>query len=147
MTHENKDYIHALRSNGYRVTMSRLLVLDAVCACAEHATISSIQAWLQEMVPDIDRSTVYRSLDVLTQVGLIVESEMDGNKIYNIAGESKHHHLVCVSCDQVLTIPDDVLQPVIQQIQSTYGYEIFADHLVLQGRCTRCKEQSTVSQP
>ena len=92
MTHEEKDYITILRSNGYRVTPQRLIVLDAVCEYTGHATLADIQATVNDMDSTIDRSTIYRALDVLREVGLIVESEIENvGKIYRVAGESDHH--------------------------------------------------------
>lgn len=142
MTHENKDYIEALRSKGYRVTSQRLIVLDAVCEHQGHATIGDIQASVNDMDPSIDRSTIYRSLDVLRDAGLVVESEIEGTgKIYRIAGESDHHHLACISCGKVLTIPQTDVEPLLNHFLETYGFEVQTDHLVLNGLCQDCQHK------
>lgn len=140
MTHENKDYIKALRSKGYRVTPQRLIVLDAVCDHHGHATLADIQAAVYEMDPTIDRSTIYRSLDVLQEVGLIVGAEVgDAGKIYRVAGEADHLHLECLSCNQMMTIDLNEITPFIQHILETYGFTIQSDHLVLKGFCDKCR--------
>lgn len=140
MTHENKDYIKALRSKGYRVTPQRLIVLDAVCDHHGHATLADIQAAVYEMDPTIDRSTIYRSLDVLQEVGLIVGAEVgDAGKIYRVAGEADHLHLECLSCNQMMTIDLNEITPFIQHILETYGFIIQSDHLVLKGFCDKCR--------
>lgn len=141
MTHEEKDYIHILRSNGYRVTPQRLIVLDAVCAHQGHATLADIQAIVNDMDPTIDRSTIYRALDILSEVGLIVESEIaTSGKVYRIAGESHHHHLVCRVCGNVLTIDAESIAPFFQHLQDAYGFEVQADHLIFNGVCKKCAE-------
>lgn len=140
MTHENKDYIKALRDKGYRVTPQRLIVLDAVCAHHGHATLADIQASVYEMDPTIDRSTIYRALDVLQEVGLIVEAEIgETGKVYRVAGEADHLHLVCVSCGQVMTVSVDDMMPFLQHFRDTYGFDVQSDHLVLKGFCQDCR--------
>ena len=140
MTHEDKDYIQALRAGGYRVTPQRLIVLDAVCAEGGHATLGIIQARVLDMDPTIDRSTIYRALDVLCAVGLVVESEIgDEGKVYKIAGESDHHHLVCQGCGAIITVPHAVLAPLLEVIRGDYGFEVSVDHLTLPGRCPNCR--------
>jgi len=140
MTHENKDYIEALRSKGYRVTPQRLIVLDAVCASQGHATIADIHATVNHMDNTIDRSTIYRALDVLRDSGLIVESEIEGTgKVYRIAGESDHHHLVCSHCGKILTIQQDSIVPLFFHFQQEFGFQVQTDHLVFNGLCKDCQ--------
>ncbi len=140
MTHEDKDYIQALRASGYRVTPQRLIVLDAVCAQTGHATLADIQANVIDMDPTIDRSTIYRALDVLCAVGLVVESEIgDEGKVYKIAGVSDHHHLVCQSCGAIITVPHAVLAPLLDTIRTEYAFRVNVDHLTLPGRCAGCQ--------
>jgi Fur family ferric uptake transcriptional regulator len=142
MTHEDKDYIQALRSRGYRVTPQRLIVLDAVCAHQGHATLADIQAKVHDMDPTIDRSTIYRTLDVLREVGLIVESEVgETGKVYSVAGEADHHHLVCLSCGAVLTVDGDAIAPLLSHIRDAYGFEVQTDHLVFNGVCEVCRRE------
>lgn len=141
MSHEEKDYIQALRTRGYRVTPQRLIVLDAVCVHQGHATLADIQATVNHMDSTIDRSTIYRALDVLREVGLVVESDIEGaGKVYRIAGESDHHHLVCIACGAVLSVDQSALEPLLRTIREEYDFEIQADHLVFNGLCKDCRQ-------
>jgi len=141
MTHEEKDYITILRSKGYRITPQRLIVLDAICEHNGHATLADIQSTVNHLDSTIDRSTIYRALDVLREVGLIVESEIENiGKVYRISGESDHHHLVCVSCGTVLSISHDSAEPLLQHLLKEYGFELLADHLVFNGLCKDCQK-------
>jgi Fur family ferric uptake transcriptional regulator len=95
------------------------------------------------MDPTIDRSTIYRALDVLCAVGLVVESEIgDEGKVYKIAGESDHHHLVCQSCGAIITVPHTVLALILDTIRVEYGFQVNVDHLTLPGRCANCQASS-----
>lgn len=143
MPHENSDYIASLRSRGYRVTPQRLIVLDAVCEIEKHATFGDIYARVKELDPTIDQSTIYRALDVLCEVGLVVASEIgDLGKVYKIAGESDHHHLVCLNCGQVIRVDVETFRPVQDLIEQLYGFKINADHLSFNGVCQQCREKS-----
>jgi Fur family ferric uptake transcriptional regulator len=139
MSHEEKDYIQLLRSHGYRVTPQRLIVLDAVCEVGGHATLGAVMARVKTLDPTIDLSTIYRALDVWVEVGLVVVSDMgEEGKVYKIAGDSTHHHLICQSCGKVLTIRTDELKPLLDQLQAQYGFVVRADHLSLPGLCRDC---------
>lgn len=141
MAHEERDYFQILREQGYRVTPQRLTVLDAVCDIDGHPTISDIYSRVKELDPTIDQSTIYRALDVLCSVGLVVVSEIgDRGKVYKIAGATQHHHLVCAVCGAVLTIDNKMLQPLFEHIRIQYGFEVGTDHLALTGRCRQCRQ-------
>lgn len=146
MTHENTDYSEVLRKHGYRVTMPRMIVLDAVCAHKGHATIGDVQGIVHDMDPTIDRSTIYRALDVLVEVGLVVESDLGHTgKVYSIAGEANHHHLMCIQCGKVLSISADMVATLKQRIRETYDFELQADHLTLNGLCAECQEKKATT--
>lgn len=139
MSHENKDYIQILHSRGYRVTPHRLIVLDAVCELAGHATIADIRAKVKALDSTINPSTIYRALAVLTNAGLVTATEMqDGHKVYRIAGEASHHHLICQSCGNVQTVGSEAIAPLLQSILDSYDFIIIADHLALKGFCQQC---------
>jgi Fur family transcriptional regulator, ferric uptake regulator len=139
MSHEEKDYIQLLRSHGYRVTPQRLIVLDAVCEVGGHATLGAVIARVKMLDSTIDLSTIYRALDVWVEVGLVVVSDMgEQGKVYKIAGDSAHHHLICQSCGKVLTIRDDEFNPLLDHLQAKYGFILRADHLSLPGLCHDC---------
>ncbi len=139
MSHEDRDYIAALRAKGYRVTMQRLIVLDAVCELAGHATIAAVQGKVSELDPSIDRSTVYRALEVLTEVGLVVRADLPGKgSIYTISGATSHHHLVCRSCGKIITLDRAEVQPLVQHVRAAHHFELEAEHLIFDGICHAC---------
>lgn len=137
MTHENIDYIEILRRQGFRVTSQRLTVLDAVCDIGGHATLEQIQQRVKEIDPQIDPSTIYRALHVLCRAGLIVSAELDG-KVYEIAGETPHHHLVCTLCGGVQALDHIFVQQFYDQLQQKFGFVVSTDHLTLAGVCNQC---------
>ncbi|MBZ0305229.1 MAG: transcriptional repressor [Anaerolineae bacterium] len=144
MSHENVDYIKILRKKGYRVTSQRLTILDAVCDVGGHATIGQIYGRVKELDPSIDQSTIYRALDILCDVGLIVsaESETEG-KVYEIAGPKPHHHLICQNCGDMQTLEHQLVQAFFDVVQQHYAFSPDDEHLILHGICQRCRETRT----
>lgn len=141
MTHESQDYIQTLRDHGYRVTSQRLIVLDAICEIGGHATIGQIIAQVNYFDPGIDKSTIYRALDVLVEVGLVTETLLDKQgKVYTITG-ANHHHLVCQSCGQVLSLPNCEFQQFQRRIQQAYGFMIQSEHMAFKGLCSTCQSK------
>ena len=140
MTHENNDYVNQLRAHGYRVTLQRLIVLDAVCAVGGHATLNDILARVKEMDPSVDLSTVYRSLDVLVDAELVVATDLgEKGRVYRVSASSDHHHLVCEGCGRILTIPETVLAGLIETVRLDFDFDIRTEHLALPGRCRSCQ--------
>ena len=139
MTHESKDYIQILRDKGYRVTPQRLIVLDAICEIGGHADLSQITSHVNYLDPTIDKSTVYRALDVLCDVGLVIETMLDKQgKVYTIAGNN-HHHLVCQGCGRDFTLPDHEFVHFQQHIYEQYGFLIQSEHQAFKGLCKGCQ--------
>ena len=90
----------------------------------------------------IDRSTVYRTLDVFVEVGLVVSADMGiGEKVYEIAKLNPRHHLVCKKCGQELEIGNMVMQRLFCVIDEEYGFAVNMDLVVLFGRCEACQQE------
>ena len=84
-----------LRARGYRVTPQRQLVLEAVTKL-EHATPEEICASVQQTARGVNISTIYRSLELLEQLGLVTHTHLGhGAPRYHLAAEAEHVHLVC----------------------------------------------------
>ena len=96
------DWQTELRSRGYRLTPQRQLVLDAVRRLG-HGTPDEIAGAVQATAPSVNLSTVYRTLDLLEEVGLVTHTHLGhGAPTYHPADESDHVHLVCTDCGDIL---------------------------------------------
>lgn len=140
MSHHKREYEDEIRAKGYRVTPQRLIILDAVCDIGRHATIGEITARVRQNDPAIDQTTIYRTLKMLTDVGLIVSVNSDHDGIlYEIASISLHHHLVCDSCGRTIEIGDEDLKALNSAVQKRTGFKVRLSHLVLSGLCRDCQ--------
>ncbi|MCW5874182.1 MAG: transcriptional repressor [Anaerolineales bacterium] len=139
MSHNQLNYLEELHAAGYRVTSQRQAVLDAVCAAGSHAPIEKILLHVSKLDPSLNASTVYRSLAVFVETGLVVMAMDQGRKVYEIANTQPHHHLRCRVCGSMVTLNAATTSSFFEQLASSYAYKIDMDHLVIDGICKSCQ--------
>ena len=127
-----------LRARGYRVTPQRQLVLEAV-ARLDHATPEDIGAQVQQTARGVNISTIYRTLELLEQVGMVTHTPLGhGAPIYHAAAEQEHVHLVCRVCGRVDETAASVADPLVDRLRQERGFEIDVAHFAIFGRCADC---------
>ena len=118
------------------------LILELLQEEHAHFTAQEVYSHLKPRLPSVNPSTVYRALDRLTKGGQVSVSDMGtGAAVYELVGASPHHHLVCQGCHQVVTLSDELIQPLFKQVEGRSGYELTTNHLVLFGYCQSCAAQ------
>lgn len=146
MTHDTMDYEGIIRAAGHRVTLQRVIILDAVCAGGGHTTLKNIAARLRAMDPSIDRSSLYRTLKLFVELGLVISADApDGETVYEIPKPRKHHHLICRMCGREQEIGDEAIVGMIETVRERYGFTIAMDHLVLHGLCVQCHDPARLT--
>lgn len=135
---EQADLTKQLRAKGYRLTPARQLVLSAV-SVLEHATPDAICAEVQRTASSVNLSTVYRTLELLEELGLVTHTHLGhGAPIYHAAAEQQHLHLVCRVCGRVTEAQPDVADPLVEKLRVEQGFEIDVAHFAIFGRCAEC---------
>ncbi len=142
MTHQTLDYATRIREQGFRLTPQREIVLNAVCEGNGHTSFAEIQQRVEAQAPAINRSTIYRTLEFLQELSLVVVAHINGRTYYEIAQQRPHHHLVCAQCGAELAIDEEILLPAYNLITERYGFLVEADHLVFSGVCRECTERT-----
>lgn len=131
--------LDVLRGRGVRITTPRREILSALLRAGDHATADDVAALVQERAPDVHLSTVYRTLDSLTDLGVVEHVHFaHGAAAYHLA-PTDHRHLVCEVCGSVTDVPSELLHDLVQTVESRYGFELRADHFGLTGRCAACR--------
>ena len=139
MSHEDLDYENVLRQAGHRVTRQRLIILDAVCEGRGHTTLKQVFARVCQVDDTIDQSSLYRTLKLFVDLGLVVAATTDdGETYYEIARPQPHHHLICRQCGKQQEIAHDMVRVMFDLLQDTYGFHATSDHLVINGLCVTC---------
>lgn len=129
-----------LRSRGGRVTTPRRAILSALLEADHHVTADDLTAAVQRDHPEIHQSTVYRTLETLTELGVVDHVHLGhGGAVFHLAHE-RHQHLLCSSCGRVTEAPEDVVADLARQLDDRYGFALEARHFALTGRCARCRE-------
>ncbi|WP_026414793.1 Fur family transcriptional regulator [Actinomadura oligospora] len=128
-----------LRAKGYRVTPQRQLVLEAVHRL-EHGTPEEICTEVQRTAGGVNISTVYRTLELLEELGLVKHAHLGhGPPNYHLAAEAQHIHLVCRDCGRVNDVSLDAAASLAAGLDSDYGFETDVQHLTVYGRCKDCR--------
>lgn len=135
-----------LHERGMRMTPQRQLVLDAVRAL-EHATPDAICCHVQRIAPTINITTVYRTLDLLSDLGLVRHTHLGhGAPVYS-THDHEHLHLVCHRCGTVVEGPRELLDDVATETRERWGFELDAAHVALTGTCSTCVRDHTDDPP
>lgn len=138
MTGTGDDWRNRLRAGGYRVTPQRQLVLQSVQRLT-HATPERILTDVQETAEGVNLSTVYRTLEVLEEVGLVSHTHIGhGSPAYHSTEEVAHIHLVCGRCGAVLSVAAEVAQPFAERLREQVGFHTDISHVSLHGLCADC---------
>lgn len=127
-----------VRERGGRVTTCRRALIAELVATEDHVTADDLMARVQAKHPDIHRSTIYRSLSDLEDLGIVDHVHLGhGSAVYHLA-DSLHHHVVCEICGQVLEVPHEVFEPLAGSLRQRYGFELEPGHFAVIGRCATC---------
>ena len=135
-----------IRELGFRVTPQRQLVLEAIAETGEHASFEEIFERVRAKSSVVSQATVYRTLELFSKHNLIHANEISGRKVYELASDHQHHHLICQSCWYDQKIEDRLIPDLIYGIDEEYRFLVQSEHLVLLGLCSQCREQMTSQQ-
>jgi len=139
---EAPDWQGALRSEGYRLTPQRQMVLEAVQQLG-HATPDEVLREVQERASGVNASTVYRTLDVLEKTGLVSHTHLShGAPTYHPTSTPVHVHLVCRSCGWVGEAEPEVAAGFAEALRRQHGFETDLRHLTAFGRCASCRQET-----
>jgi Fur family ferric uptake transcriptional regulator len=126
-----------LRRVGQRVTPQRLAILGTLQS-GEHLSADDVFARVEPLLPGVNRSTVYRTLETFRDLGLVSMTDLGGGAHQFELFDEPHHHLICHRCGALLELDDDLVEPLREAIRVRYGFAPAIDHLALFGFCAVC---------
>jgi Fur family ferric uptake transcriptional regulator len=134
------DIVKKLTEHGYRLTPQRLMIISAIEDSDGHISAEEIYAQVIAKYPQVNISTVYRTLELLKQLDLVTETDFgEGWVRYHPAGKGHHHHLVCQECGAIIDLDETVLAPLKGVLLREYGFSADLRHLAIFGRCVKCR--------
>lgn len=148
MPDRQERFKQLLKANGLKVTTQRIAILEVLeDRPNEHLTAEEIYECVKGKYPEIGLATVYRTIQLLSELNLIDKLNLDDGFVrYEIGKQGNeisshhHHHLICLGCGKVLTFQDDLLENVEEKIQSTMNFQIQDHEVKFYGYCEECKE-------
>jgi Fur family transcriptional regulator, ferric uptake regulator len=133
------DWKQQLRSQGYRLTPQRQLVIEAVEELG-HATPDEVLRHVQQRAHGVNASTVYRTLDLLEKTGLVTHAHLGhGAPTYHPGWSPPHVHLVCRNCGRVDEVSPDLATDLVDGIRRQKDFETDVGHLTAFGLCGACR--------
>jgi Fur family ferric uptake transcriptional regulator len=106
-----------LREQGYRLTPQRTLIWEVLRQAGGHLTADEVATEVRRTLPDVNLSTVYRTLELLVSLDLVTETRLEGvAAYYEVSPEPEHHHFVCTRCGAVGHFGDALLAPVHDEL-------------------------------
>jgi Fur family ferric uptake transcriptional regulator len=137
---KDKSLPQVLRDHGYRLTPQRLMVLEAIEASHDHVSAEEIHARACLQYPYLNISTVYRTLELLKDKGLVAETDLGGGRfLYHPVGKAQHHHLVCRKCNGVHDIDIDAMSELRRELLARHGFSAELEHIAIFGTCANCE--------
>jgi Fur family ferric uptake transcriptional regulator len=128
-----------LRQRGLRWTPQRRQVSEVLATSEGHVTGAEIVERCRRLDPATVPSTVYRTLDVLEDLGFVRHGHgANGQEEYHVQPTTDHGHLHCASCGRQWELSDDEASAFVASIERGHGFQIDLSHLTLVGRCPDC---------
>jgi Fur family ferric uptake transcriptional regulator len=132
-----------LKEKGYRMTPQRMMVVEALHDTDKHVSAEEIYAQVKAKYPYANISTVYRTLELLKELGLVNEIALgDGRVRFHPAEKGRHHHLVCQKCHRIIDLPESVLAPLENVLSEKHKFKADLKHTAVFGLCSECQEKA-----
>ena len=138
------DLYQALEARGLRLTAARRAIIDTLLDSGGHLTADELTEQVHQRATGIGRMTVYRTLDLLCDLGVLRPVyQGTGAAHYILLHDGHHHHLVCTDCSRVIEFDDCALGDLPARIARRFGFRVEGHLLELYGVCAACGEEAT----
>ncbi|MCX6779609.1 MAG: transcriptional repressor [Candidatus Magasanikbacteria bacterium] len=141
MAQQSQELIKELKKTGERITPIRRALLENFCNHPKPQTPQELLSYLEKKGLMANKTTVYRQLEILVQLGLIKEINFsDRSKRYEMASKEHHHHLICQNCKKVEDINlDNDLDKQEKKIWQKHHFKVLQHSLEFFGLCSKCQ--------
>ncbi|MBN1292972.1 MAG: transcriptional repressor [Candidatus Latescibacteria bacterium] len=120
------------------MTHQRRLILEELKKVKTHPTADEIYVIVRKTMPRISLGTVYRNLEILSAMGLIIKIEGFGNQRRFDGNTNKHYHIRCIKCGKIDDLPEDAITNIEVDHNKIKGYSIYNHEIQLSGICEQC---------
>jgi Fur family ferric uptake transcriptional regulator len=140
------------RGCGYKLTMGRNIILNVLANSDKHLSAEEIYFKVHSLYPNIGLTTVYRTLEILTNTGLVFKFDFgDGRARYELSqgpkGTRHHHHLICTNCKRAIDYTDfidkeiELLKETEKGLSEKFNFKISGHQILFYGLCEKCQKE------
>jgi Fur family peroxide stress response transcriptional regulator len=131
----------ALRSAGRRLTSQRRLILQVLEESDGHLDADALYDQVKARDPDVSLATVYRTLAVLREIGMVEEHRLgEDHGHYEAVRQEPHYHFTCLRCGKVIEFDTPLVAQIAQELCEQEGVRITSAHLHVSGYCAQCRD-------
>jgi Fur family transcriptional regulator, ferric uptake regulator len=131
--------LELLRSQGLRMTPQRRAIVAEIMRINGHINPATVARSVQQQMPGVNPSTVYRTLGTLERLGIVSHSHLEGGAEYHRAGEGNHVHLTCSRCGTEDDLSMDESRALARVIGRHHGFRPDLTHFAISGLCRSCQ--------
>ena len=130
-----------ISDGGLKATKQREEIFNIFLKSPAHKNLSQIYVQVAKVNPKIGYTTVYRTLKLLTRLGLAEERKFaDGETRYEPIARGGHHdHLICLGCGKIIEFEEEAIETLQSRVADRYRFKIFHHRMELYGRCGECR--------
>jgi Fur family transcriptional regulator, peroxide stress response regulator len=130
-----------LKQSGLRMTPQRIAIYQELCESDKHPTAHQIHKKLKEVYPSLSLMTVYNTLNALVELGAIRPIGNTGDDVTHYDGDlSPHVNLACISCHNIIDIPDGGTHLDESNLVVPQGYKVIGTSMLVYGLCPDCQK-------
>lgn len=130
--------IEVLRGQGLRMTPQRRAIVAEIMRTQGHISPTALARKVQSDMPGVNPSTIYRTLTLLEEVGVLAHAHLEGGAEYHRAEEAGHVHLTCSNCGDEDDLSLEEAEALVDLIERHHGFQPDLTHFAISGLCADC---------
>jgi Fur family ferric uptake transcriptional regulator len=131
--------IEILRRRGLRMTPQRRAIVAEIMRTQGHISPTGLVRRVQGEMPGVNASTIYRTLSLLEEVGVLAHAHLEGGAEYHRAEEPRHVHLACSNCGAEDDLSIGETEEIADLIVDRHDFEPDLTHFAISGLCGQCR--------
>lgn len=139
-------FLQFIEGKSLRMTSQRQAIIDTVFSTEEHFTADQLLEWARRRDRSVSRATVYRTLPLLTESGLVHEMDFGKDcKFYdpNYADHPHHNHIICNDCEKIVEFESETIDQIENEISRKLGFSVKSQRLQITGACEQMKKSGS----
>jgi Fe2+/Zn2+ uptake regulation proteins len=136
-----QELIAVLKQNDFRLTPQRVELVRLIAASEGHPSAAQLYERIRRRFPTMSQATVYKTLDLLKQLGQVLEIDLHEDSRYDGNRPQPHAHLICTKCGKIMDAEASLAPAALHEIETLSGYAVARAQISLYGLCPDCKKE------